>query len=480
MTFLTLFLGLTLWFNVWAEGEYISTKIKIKGQSESFITWGDLPTESFLSFSKWKDQTDLKALEPSWERIVRERNHKEIAARIYQCVGTCRVDRGEGFFNGSSRTTLYEGDEIKTIGESYAWIYMLDGTMMRASPHTSITINELNVGISENFINVRVNSGNVLFLSRKEKTLEPVDVRETDVIFYPYSEFESIPINTQKKYQEDDLMALISPGDDKLKHYELLNEKIDKNNLISKGKKTYYFIILPNASIMGFSATVEVVVLIGGKSYLKNRSDSALGLKEKKNGEVDPPQPLYLQMRGYETKELTTIDEGVWFEIDEKGKNISPVEKMPLLDMGEFLTKRIPSILIGREFFFERYSSFAFQKNYDPHLLAKNVGYRLWGSLQESADNKKSDLSLRLEFLKEYFRRTETTNLMTSAKFNNRLEERGESHLMMEYTPSFFSRALNRYYFLGEAQYKKNNDKETGEVLNSTKKNLWKKMNGIR
>jgi hypothetical protein len=33
---------------------------------------------------------------------------------------------------------------------------------------------------------------------------------------------------------------------------------------------------------------------------------------------------------------------------------------------------------------------------------------------------------------------------------------------------------------MGETQLKKSDDKETGEVLNSTKKLLWKKMNGIR
>ncbi len=473
-------LSLTFSSTLWAEGEDISSKIEIKGQSDSFITWGFLPTESFLSFSKWKDQSDLKDLEPSWERIVRERNHKEIAAKIYQCVGTCRVDRGEGFFNGSYRTTLYEGDEIQTIGESYVWIYMLDGTMVRVSPDSSITLNEFNVGSKENFINVRVNAGNVLFLSRKEKPLQEVDIRETDVIFYPYSEYESIPAIAQKKYDEDNLIALINPTHDKIKHYEALNSKIEKNNLLSKGKKTYSFIILPNATIMGYSAAVEVVVLIGGKSYFKNRSDLALGLKEKSNGEVSTPESLYLQLRGYENKELTTIAEDQWLEIDEKGRGVSSVEKMPLLNMGEFITKRIPSILTGREIFFERYSLFAFREKYDPHLLAKNDGYRLWGSLQDSTDTQKTDLALRLEFLKEYFRRTETTNLLTSTKFRKRLEDRGERSLTTDYSARFFSRALNRYYSMGETQLKKSDDKETGEVLNSTKKLLWKKMNGIR
>ena len=102
------------------------------------------------------------------------------------------------------------------------------------------------------------------------------------------------------------------------------------------------------------------------------------------------------------------------------------------------------------------------------------------GELTSAAGAKKSDLELRLEFLKEYFRRVETSNLLASGRFKERLEGRGEKSLTMTYGNYFFVNALNRYHSFGENMIDKSGDKETGEVLNSTTKLLWKKMHGIR
>ena len=87
---------------------------------------------------------------------------------------------------------------------------------------------------------------------------------------------------------------------------------------------------------------------------------------------------------------------------------------------------------------------------------------------------------MRLEFLKEYSRRVETSNLLASSKISDRLKSRGDKNLTTEYGRHFFITALNKYYRFGEIQKNNFDDKETGEVLNSTKKLLWKKMHGIR
>ena len=147
MNLLTALIVLTtsFFFEVRADGP----KVEFKDQKQSVTDWGNLKMNSFLSFKEWKVESDVRDQVPEWEKIVRERNHKEMAGRIYQCVGTCRVDRGESFFNGSHRTGLYEGDEIQTVGDSYAWIFLFDGTMVRLSPQSSITFNEFNVGVSE-------------------------------------------------------------------------------------------------------------------------------------------------------------------------------------------------------------------------------------------------------------------------------------------------------------------------------------------
>lgn len=192
-------------------------KLEFKGQKQSVTSWGDIPVNNFLSFKEWKEESDIRDQVPDWEKIIRERNHRELVGRIYQCSGICRIDRGESFFNGTHRTGIYEGDEIQTVGDSYAWIFLFDGTMVRLSPQSSVTFNEFNVGVKENFINARINAGNVLWLSRHENTFNEVNIRETDVIFFPYAEYESLPVTEQKDYKEDDLFELISEKKNALK-----------------------------------------------------------------------------------------------------------------------------------------------------------------------------------------------------------------------------------------------------------------------
>lgn len=475
-------LGHNLFANEQKATDVAVSKVNIKDQKESFIKWGDLPIESFLSFTEWKVDSDQKDQEPGWERIVRERNHKEIAARIYQCVGVCRVDRGEGFFNGTNRTSVYEGDEVQTIGDSYAWIYFLDGTMVRMSPESSLTINEFNIGSKENFINARVNTGNILWMSREQSLFEEVDIRETDILFFPYAEYDSLPISDPLNESELDLFSYLEQSPFRLKHYQRLNEKIVKNNQYSKGKKTFAFIIMPNATLMGYSPTVEVVSLVGGVTYLKKRSLKTL------NHKINEPevehQKLELQLRGYENTGMISVVEDQWIEVDEKGRSSNQINNKRWLDVGEFITKRIPSILHGREIFFERYSLPLFEEKIDPFQLAKVYGYRLWGELEvnegDKKEVKKSDLTSRLQFLKEYFRRVETTNLVTNTKFIERISARGEKSTITTYGNHFFITALNRYIQFGESLQQIYNDKDTGEVLNSTKKQIWKKMHGIR
>ncbi len=466
----------SFFFEVCAQTPVKQRKVEFLGQKESVTDWGNLSTESFLDFRSWKEESDVRDQVPDWEKIVRERNHKELVGRIYQCVGICRVDRGESFFNGSYRTGLYEGDEIQTIGDSYAWIFLFDGTMVRLSPQSSITFNEFNVGVKENFINARVNAGNILWLSRHENTFQEIDVRETDVTFFPYSEYESLPISEKKDYIEDDLFELISKTDTNVKHYKSLNEKVVSNNKMSKGKPTYAFLVMPNATLMGMSPSVEIVALVGGKTFFKKRSIETLNL----NKQEDISNDLMLQMRGYDNKALNTIVDDKWITVDEKGRNYAEADDVRWLDVGEFITKRIPSIMFGREIFMSKYSEFAFREAYDPAVLAKKDGYRMWGTLTSKEGEKKSDLELRLEFLKEYFRRVETSNLLASSRFKERLEARGEKSLTMSYGNYFFVNALNRYYRFGEVKKDISGDKETGEVLNSTTKLLWKKMHGIR
>ncbi len=192
---------------------------KFKGVKNSSFEWSNVDLKDLLSFKKWKENTDEKAIYPDWETIVKERTHKELAGRFFQCVGSCRVDRAESFFNPKFRSSLYEGDEVQTLSDSYAWIFLMDGTMLRLAPESSITINEINIGEKENFFNVRINSGNVLWLSRTEKKYKEVNDKETDLLFYPLSLYDAQPDADTFNYREDRLFRFLDMPQTHLYHF---------------------------------------------------------------------------------------------------------------------------------------------------------------------------------------------------------------------------------------------------------------------
>ena len=449
--------------------------LKFKNQKQSSIDWEHVNLDHFLSFSRWKELSDERDSAPGWETINSERNHHEMIGKFFQCVGSCRVDRGESFFNPIFKSSLYEGDEVQTIGESYAWIFFFDGTMVRLSPGTSINLNEFNLGIKENFISIRLNYGNALWLSRSELPYEETNLRETDVLFNPISVHEALPYPENKEYKEDSLLSLVEENQTNLSQYKRLNNFVSENNKISKGKPTYAFIVTPNATLMGYNPSLEIVSLLSGKAFFKLRSFARLGLKI--DASTPPSEEIFVQLRGYENKELTPIEPDKWLEVDETGRSVvAATEHLNLLSIGEFITKRIPSLLIGREIMFTEFSEFSFRDHYNKLSLARDEGYRLWGKLKSEEGGKKDDLELRLDFLKEYFRRIETTNLSTAAHFNQKMKERGEVINGMDYSNIFFVKAIDRYYFYQDYS----DDLETGEVLNSTTKTLWKTMHGTR
>lgn len=443
-----------------------------KDQKQSTTKWGEVDINAFLSLKDWKDLRSERDQVPEWETIAREHSNREIIGRFFQCVGNCRIDRGQGFFKPSYRTALYEGDEIQTIKDSYAWIFLFDGTMVRLSPESSINLNELNIGVKENFINARINAGNIVWLSRNEALFEETNIRETDVLFFPLAMYEAQPTPDRKPYVEDNLIEMIEEKQTVLNQFKKLNILIAENNLLTHSKPTYAFIVASNVTLMGYNPSLEIVSLLGGKTYFKKRSPQFLGLKKD-----SPEEDVVVQMRGFENTTLTAIEADKWLVMDEKGRSLTTAEENTYwLSMGELITRRIPSLMVARELLLSKYSKFAFREKYDPVALAQKDGYRLWGLLKSENPNKKHDLELRLDFLKEYFRRIETSNLVVSARFAERMKERGESIKSMEYGNYFFIKALETYYSYEDYS----DENETGLVLNSTTKTLWKRMHGIK
>lgn len=444
-------------------------RVIFSGQSKSFIDWKKVDTTEYLDLQLWKKHSALTDKEPNWRRNLSERNLREMVGRVIQCSGDCRLVRGKGFNKLRFQSAILEGDDIVTYQDGYTWIFLMDGTLVRVSPNSSISFKEINIGQDEVFFQARVNYGNILWMSRQRQELLGNNSRETDTLFLPLDHYEANPISEKQTYNEDDLFSYFKDKKTTLKKYEWLNELIKKNNEMFLDKPSYAMIILPNGTIHGKQMTVETIVLTGSDSFIKRRGH----VKQRMSNALNDEATFYY--RGFENKKESEVPVDEWMVIDKKGRNFFSYMDYRKFSMGEYLTTNIPSILISRELLLQKYSQFVFQK-LDADFLAENYGYRLWGSITKT-EERDDDLAQRIRFLKEYTRRLETANIVVTDQFQKKLLERGESLENSQYSSQFYSKALGHYFsFKDEGRIVTSE----GEVLNSTLKPYWKKIHGIR
>lgn len=435
-------------------------------QSKSLIKWDQLEEKEWLDFYSWKKDLKEKEETPNWEQIVRDRDLIEDVGRVIACVGDCRIYRGETSYSVTYRSDIKEGDELLTTEDSYVWVFLFDGTLVRLAPDSSISFKEINVGVEENFLHVRMNAGNIFWMNRVASPFKDSQLKETDTLFLPLKLHDANPRQLKREFKDDELFKYLENDGAKISQYERLNADIEKNNKWIK-KKTKSFIVLPNGNVVADNLIAEFIVLLGGKSYFKVKNERSVNLTYPYLTEVK------FTFRGFENLSKEGILPNIWYEVDERGREIHEMNEPREFRIGEYVTKRIPSILQAREILLDKYSHFA-HSILDREKLAKEHGYRLW-QVRERQEEE-SDLDKRINFLTEYTRRIETTNLMASRKIKERMTSRGETIMTYEYNNRFYKKALANYFITREAWRE---DQEFIEDLNSTKKKLWKNMHGI-
>ncbi len=154
---------------------------------------------------------------------------------------------------------------------------------------------------------------------------------------------------------------------------------------------------------------------------------------------------MAMELRGYKGEEskLTVENPEAWNEVDPTGRSTMIASPMGELDVAELITKRIQTIELAREMWMEKFTLPMFEVIDDPKKLGIDHGYRLWAT---------ADLSKRQEFLTEYTRRVETTNLRSVENLMTRLEESGESP-RKELSSVVYQKALNHYLLGLKARY---------------------------
>lgn len=440
-------------------------RMQMKGVGKSNIDWDRLDANEWLSFSRWTQVLELRenpddyGLEDPFRVKIREE-----MGRVLECIGTCRLYRGLPNNTVQFRSSIREGDDLVTQAESYLWVFLYDGTLVRLSPHTSLSFREINIGKKENFLQVRINQGNVLWLSREKQLFHHLKMKnETDALFLPLSLYETGIKAPEVKPDEENLLGMLEEYDKVNAQYSRLNKTIKENNEWFQ-KPTYSFIVMQNGSVFGKNLNMEFVTLTGKQSYVKIRKFEQLALQ----GET-PDDPVNFYFRGFENKKTQELGKGFWYEIDEKGRTIVPADNPEMFAMGEFITRNIPTIYYARELMLKKYGRFA-HTILDPERLAKFYGYELWDEYAK----EKSDFSRRIDFLREYTRRVETTQMVVTRQIRKDMVDNQRDSKYNRYGPHFHSRAAKELKI--DRINKVNPNRES---LNSEKRELWKKIHAI-
>lgn len=429
----------------------------IKDQSHSVIPWSSLDPIEWLSIEDWLAQRKTKDNIPDWKIRLREADHHELMGKVLKCSGECFVYRGINKASVQHLSQIREGDELITGKNSLAWVFMIDGSLVRVSPDSSITLQEINISSKEIFFYLRINHGHLFWHGRTTKSLPISDKPETDTLSLPLLVREANQQFYERaifKYQKDEghLAELLDVFDNAVKlQFSTLNELKEKNNP-HLSRPTRLLLVAPNASVISINQSFDFAYLLGDKSYFKKREET--------QGE------LQLYLRGYLNTEAKTITEGAWYEVQTSGRNFSQVEDVPgVLQVLELLTKRIKTIELAREIWIDKFTVPVLISAKNPELVAREYGYRAWGD----------ELKKRIDFLLEYTRRIETTNLRSLDNLLSNLEAKGETFRRV-LSDDLYQASLNDYLFGLKSRYDKNRMRV--RELNDLQFYIWILRNG--
>jgi hypothetical protein len=439
-----------------------------KGEDRSLVDWENLD-EGWLDYSKWKRDYRWREKIPQWTRALRDKRLIEKVGVVLDCIGICKVIDGikGGEVRVGYRSKVKEKEEFITDIGSYSWIYLMDGSLLRISPSSSVTFKEINLTKNEFFIYLRINHGNVVWISRDKREFIESDERETDPLFLPLALLEA---NVFMKYEgtdESDLYSSFKSFDSELSliKHKRLNGLIRENNKVNLKKDTYAFVVMPNGTLFDKNIFAEFVVNSASNAYIKLRDKRGIYQGE----EVKESEKRELYLRDYLDDAISEIDVGSWYEIDDRGKAAKKLEWADFF-IGEVLTKRVPTIMMGREILFKEYSKPLYTAYSTELDFSQTTGYRLW---RGSIAKKEGEIFKRAEFLKEYTRRIETTHLREFKNFKSLIESRGYNLKTYTHGVKSYQDAIDNYFTTGQEKEQYQLDQK-GRVLNSTKRDLWK------
>ena len=404
----------------------------IKGQTRSMIDWSEDP-DSATDINKWINQIDFKEKTPDWLKRLRHFRQMEQVGKILACSGVCEVVRGLTTVQGHYLSQILEGDEVKVGPNSLAWVYLMDGSLVRLSPDSIANFGEINFASTEVFIYIKLLQGHLSYHPRQREEMAVDLGPQTDAQVLPLmveeanEEFFERQIFQKQSYLGRISEYLVYRDHGKNHLYKKLNELKALNNEIAKEFRSKVLIASPNMSVWAEETKIEMLYLLGAEGYLK------------KSGE----KKVDLSLRGYARTEPYEIWEEKWIQVNSLGRGFEILDAAPReLDVLSLLTKRIPSLYLAQELWFNSQTAPIIKNLSSAKELAQNSGYFLWNE----------NLAERKKFLDEYIRRLETTHLQSLANLISKMESRGEK-IDAGLSDSYFKKSLENYLWSLKNKY---------------------------
>ena len=382
------------------------------GGHASATFWKHLPPSLWWDWEFWKNRQERAMKGEGFRGDFTDL--KEGVGQVIHCRGTCFHYRGHQFSKAKALALIREGDEIKTQKDSYCWIFLWDGSLVRMSSQTWVTVREFNVAKEGFFVFLRLNEGHIFLSNRKPQLLVEDKAAQTDSLFHP------LPFEVEG--------GLMWGG----ASLEKINQAISLNLAQFPHRPTHTLINMGHGVLYGRGFSMEIFRQVGGGGFFQQKSSLWHSSSPQFGVEFWPH-------RG----DSESVQAGKVYRTHPSQGQLEVVSDDFFARSG-LLLKRVPSVIMVRERWLAKYA----RNLHHPRLGHVGLGeevvqgpfrttFRLWGGWGkgEEMDRRTSFLRLHLPYVESLYSR-ENKQVISLVK---------QQDLPGELPLKYYSRALRHY-----------------------------------
>jgi hypothetical protein len=344
------------------------SRIRFKGEKNSAIDWTGKQGEELLDYKKWKAKTLGQEKDENYTVLSRAKENREVMARVISCIGTCMAQREAKDYRLQQKSRLLEGDEVFTEKDSYLWLALSSGEVLRLAPETSLFLREVNFIDSEIFYFLRVNQGFLKLAARQAQTASKQKETFTDPLALPLYPEQSNP-KVLPQVKELDMT-----------YAQAYFDLVKTNNIWREKIKSHFLVSLPNVVLKIEDSSFDIFTSALSKTYVKLS----------KEGAASKAKFFLLD----EAKEEEVLFD-TWLEISFDGKVLGPLKefRQAIYD-GEIFFKNIIPLRFSSEMLMRIYLAPAYEQKLNGKTIALEHGLFRWDLLlnKESYEKRKIDL----------------------------------------------------------------------------------------